>query len=200
VETRVLIHAIELQDEKHSVIIEEERPRLYRSTLTQQTIDSNRIYTLGKADGITNAYKIKYGKSEGINNCIVFASGSPTSLHPRSGILRDDQCIFAEGYFLVVLTLPDLNLAWHTKVDSAACFAVYHIPQYDGYLSHGELSIAFVSYTGEIKWSNTGKDIFTNGITLSSQSIEVIDFQDNKYQFDLRTGKRLSEKSDQFLI
>lgn len=187
-ETRVLIQAIKLQNEKHSVVIENERSRIYHLPMAQQVLGYDKMYTLGESDRVTNAYSITYGEDEGINRCLVFASGSQTSLDSRSGILRDNQCIFAIGCFLAALRLPDLTLAWHTKVDTASCFGVYHIPQYEGYVSHGELSIALVDYDGRIRWSQGGKDIFTNGFTLYDKTVEVIDFLNNEYRFDLQTG------------
>ena len=194
-ETRVLIQAIKLQNEKHTVFIENEQSRMYHMPMAQQAIDYDKIYTLGEAEHVTNAYRITYGEDEDINRCLVFAPGGQTSLDSRSGILRDNECIFAIGRVLAALKLPDLTLAWHTKVDIASCFGVYHIPQYEGYLSHGELSIAVVDYDGRIRWSKGGKDIFTNGITLSDKSVEVIDFLNNEYRFDLQTGNVMLRSS-----
>ncbi|MEP6988826.1 MAG: hypothetical protein ABI970_24710, partial [Chloroflexota bacterium] len=66
---------------------------------------------------------------------------------------------------------------------------VYHLPQLESYLTHGELDIARVSYDGEIIWSSSGKDIFSNGFTLYDTFVEAIDFNNEKYHIDLSTGQ-----------
>ena len=71
----------------------------------------------------------------------------------------------------------------------ATCFGVYHSLKHKCFISHGELEIARVSYSGEIIWQASGKDIFTNGFVLHDDYIETIDFNDQQYRIDIETGR-----------
>jgi len=87
------------------------------------------------------------------------------------------------------LHLPTLDLEWHTQTDWATCFGVYHSLKHKCFISYGELEIARVSYSGEIIWQASGKDIFTNGFVLHDDYIETIDFNDEQYRIDVETGR-----------
>jgi hypothetical protein len=65
---------------------------------------------------------------------------------------------------------------------------VYLSLKHSCYISHGELEIARVSYGGEVVWSASGNDIFTNGFSLHDDHIEVADFNDEKYRIEIETG------------
>lgn len=146
-------------------------------------------YTLGDAQYAPScAHGVKYGEPEVLHSCLVSAADGATGVHAASAILHNGKCILAISSFLACLQLPDLDLLWHTQVDMATCFGVYHLLRYESYLSHGELEIARVSYDGKIIWSSGGKDIFTNGFALHDEYVEVVDFNNEKYRIDLLTG------------
>jgi hypothetical protein len=65
---------------------------------------------------------------------------------------------------------------------------VYYLPQSDCLISHGECDIACLTLSGEIKWTATGKDIFSEGFSISDDHIEVTDFNHEKYRIDLADG------------
>jgi hypothetical protein len=66
---------------------------------------------------------------------------------------------------------------------------VYHSPQHDCLLSHGELEVARVSLSGEIVWGASGKDIFTEGFQIVGDHVEAIDFNHEVYRIDIATGR-----------
>jgi hypothetical protein len=74
-----------------------------------------------------------------------------------------------------------LELEWHTRTDDATCFGVYHSPENDCYLSHGELSVARQFYADEIEWARGGADIFTNGFCLTADRVEAVGWNGDVY-------------------
>lgn len=177
-----------LKANKHVVYIKDESSLLY-SDNTSQELNSYPIrYRLGDDHlGIKTAHSVHYGESKR-HTCLLFASGSSSTVHANSGLLYKDYCLVAVSSFLVCLQLPDLNLVWQTQVDESTCFGIYHLHRYESYLSHGELEIARVAYNGKILWSCGGKDIFTNGLTFYDNYVDVLDFNNEKYRIDLLTG------------
>jgi hypothetical protein len=122
-------------------------------------------------------------------SCIILAEGGATGIHEHSAILHGGRYIVAVGRYMCSLRLPLLELEWSTPVDTATCFGVYRSLKHACYISHGELEIARVSYSGEIVWSASGKDIFTGHFTLLEDFIEVVDFNDEKYRVELADGR-----------
>jgi hypothetical protein len=90
---------------------------------------------------------------------------------------------------LCSLSLPTLDLGWATKVDGATCFGVYYSPQHDCLLSHGEIEVARVNLSGEIVWSASGKDIFSEGFRVLDDEVEAVDFNHEVYRIDIVTGR-----------
>ena len=86
------------------------------------------------------------------------------------------------------LSLPRLALEWATKVDTATCFGVYYSAEHDCLLSHGEIEIARVSLCGDIVWSGSGRDIFSEGFRVGGKWVEATDFGGYIYRFDIATG------------
>ena len=121
-------------------------------------------------------------------SCILLAGGGASSVHEHSALIHEHSCIVAVGCYMCSLSIPALELGWQTQTDWATCFGVYHSPKYSCYISHGELEIARVSYSGEVEWRASGKDIFTNGFTLHEDYIEAVDFNDERYRIEIETG------------
>jgi hypothetical protein len=178
-----------LKHNGHAVILEDEQGYIHGDNLAQRRKVFEHIYALGEPSSPTSAHSAHYGEPEWRHSCLVLASRAPTTIHSQSGLLHDDQCILAVSNFLVALHLPDLSLSWASDVDSASIFGVYHLPQMQSYIVHGELDIARVAYNGHSLWSSGGKDIFTKGFTLYDHHIEAVDFNDEKYLIDLETGR-----------
>jgi hypothetical protein len=90
---------------------------------------------------------------------------------------------------LCSLSLPTLELKWATKVDTATCFGVYYCPQDNCLVSHGECEIARARLSGEIVWSASGRDIFSEGFRIVGDHVEAVDFYNGVYRIDIVTGR-----------
>jgi hypothetical protein len=82
-----------------------------------------------------------------------------------------------------------VRLLWHTRVDTATCFGVYDAPGYSSVISHGEVEIARLTYSGQLLWSASGRDIFSGDFELHEHHAEAIDFEGAHYRFELETGQ-----------
>lgn len=122
-------------------------------------------------------------------SCILGSAGGASGVHEHSAIVRADSLLIAVGPFIASLKLPELTLNWKVKTDWATCFGVYHSPENHCYLSHGECDVAGVSYDGAIRWSNSGADIFTNGFSVLQSQATAIDWNNDKYVWDIATGE-----------
>jgi hypothetical protein len=119
---------------------------------------------------------------------VLLAAGGSTGVHPYSAFARDDTCFVAVGPYVCALKLPTLRLLWHTCADPATCFGIYDASGYASIISHGELEIARLSYLGQLLWSASGRDIFSEGFELHKYHAEAIDFGGTRYKFELETG------------
>ena len=114
-------------------------------------------------------------------------------MHARSAIVAGAQCLVAVGKFIASLHIPSLALIWATQPDDVTCFGIYESRKHNCLISHGELLLSRLTHDGHIEWQAGGCNIFTNGFALHEDTIEVIDFENRKYLFDIVTGR---EKSD----
>jgi hypothetical protein len=119
---------------------------------------------------------------------ILLAEGGCSGVHAHSAVVRDETCFVAVGPFVCALEIPTLRLLWHTRADTATCFGVYDAPEYASIISHGELEIARLSYSGQLLWSGGGRDIFSEGFELYEHYAEAVDFDGTRYRFELETG------------
>lgn len=119
------------------------------------------------------------------HSCILLGEGGATGIHEHSVVVVGQRGFVAVGDAICSLSLPNLNLEWSTKVDEFTCFGVYYSHEHDCLLSHGEMEIARVSLSGEIVWSEGGKDIFTGRFQLAKDHIEVVDFNGHVYRIDI---------------
>ncbi len=124
-----------------------------------------------------------------LHSCILLAGGGATGVHSHSSIIVNDACFVAVGDMLCALSLPTLDLEWATKVDAATCFGVYYSDEHECLLSHGELEICRLTLSGEVVWSTGGKDIFSEGIRVTRDYVEAIDFNQNLYWIDIVSGR-----------
>jgi hypothetical protein len=120
---------------------------------------------------------------------VLLAGGGGSGVHAHSAFVHIDTCFVAVGPFVCALELPTLRLLWHTRTDAATCFGVYDAPGYASIISHGELEIARLSYSGQLLWSGGGRDIFSEGFELHEHHAEAIDFDGTRYRFELETGQ-----------
>lgn len=119
---------------------------------------------------------------------VLAAGGGCTSVHGHSALLRNGRLYLAVGRHLACLGMSPVELIWSKQVDAATCFGIYYEPLQDALISHGELDIARVSDDGELIWSQSGADIFTEGFYLRPECIEAIDFSGRRYCLSYGTG------------
>lgn len=122
------------------------------------------------------------------HSCILLASGGASGVHKNSSIIRNNKILVAVSCYVCCLEFPTLDLEWRTKSDWATCFGIYHSIKHNCYISHGECEIARLSYSGEIIWEVSGKDIFTGDFSLSEDWIEAVDFNDELCRINIETG------------
>ena len=96
-------------------------------------------------------------------NCVILAGGGASSVSIDTAIIKDSKCWIGIGDQLVCLSLPSLAMLWHKTIDGATCFGVFKSPDGEGLLIHGELDITKITFDGDILWSTSGKDIFSEG-------------------------------------
>jgi hypothetical protein len=125
----------------------------------------------------------------GTHSCVLLAGGGASRVNEHSAVVVNRSCFVGVGDMLCSLLVPSLDLKWATKVDSATCFGVYYSPQHECLLSHGELEVARMSLSGEIVWSASGKDIFSEGFQIVGDHVEAIDFNHEVYRLDIATGR-----------
>ena len=129
-----------------------------------------------------------YKAEEEIENVVLTAGGSVSSLWEKSALLDGDRLLITCGNEVYCLLLPTIKVCWHTQVDMATCFEI--VPYQDDYITHGEVEISRLNRQGEILWQFSGKDIFvspterTPSFTLTPKGIELIDFNYESYLID----------------
>jgi len=179
---------LQLQVDGYTVSMEDSSP--YAAGVAQDTVGFQREYCLGKMDfqaSSRHILRVLKVDSE-IASCMLQATGGASGVHEHSMLIDQRSCIVAVGPYLCSLALPSLDLEWQVQVDWATCFGVYRSQRHRCYLSHGEMGIACVSYSGELRWSNGGKDIFTGCFELKDDHIEVADFNGDVYRIEISSG------------
>lgn len=101
-------------------------------------------------------------------------------MHVHSAILENNRLCLAVGNFVACLNLPSLALAWAVEADTATCFGLYPIAE--GIICRGELEITRLSWTGEIVWQRSGRDIFTGPFALEPHWIAARDWNGSQYR------------------
>ncbi len=185
-----LAEMLELKIDNYRVVYSDDPT--YESGSADNVHSYHREYMLredGDETGLVSGHALRvYEDEELIASCILQAEGGPTGVHDQSAIIRKGSCVVAIGSFVVSLHIPTLELEWATQTDLATCFGVYFSESRDCIISHGEIEIARLSQDGEIVWSSSGADIFTNGITISDDYVRVVDFYDREYKFNIGNG------------
>ncbi len=125
---------------------------------------------------------------------IIGASGGVTGIHSNSLLELGDRVYVAVGPYVVCFTLSPFQYHWALKVDSATCFGIHFHKRTETLLSHGELEIARFSPSGEIIWSESGADIFSEAFTLRDDFIEATDFNGDVYRFQYLDGHKFAQQ------
>ena len=140
----------------------------------------------------SSCHGLIYSEADSQASLLFYAVGGASAVHPRSLCVIEEQCFAAVGPYVVCLSLPNLELRWSTKVDSATCFGIHLLADRQGLISHGELEVARVALSGEIVWAAGGADIFSEGLSVSDAHVTVTDFNQDEYVFDIETGHVLA--------
>ena len=115
--------------------------------------------------------------------------GGCSGIHKHSLVFYNGAAYIAVGRHIAKIIPHPFSVVWILQVDDATCFGVHANEDLNALLSHGELDICRFSETGEILWSASGADIFSEGFSLLSTHVEAIDFNQNIYRFGYERGE-----------
>jgi len=127
----------------------------------------------------------------------VCSSGGRTGVHPNCSILENDRLLVCCGNKVFCLRIPELDLLWETKADSATCFGIYKFG--DSYIINGELEISRLDALGRALWKFSGSDIFITPVgkddfRFEAGVIEAVDWSGQRFRIDAVTGEALQRK------
>lgn len=114
--------------------------------------------------------------------------GGTTGVHSHSLIFTGGFCYLALSDHVICFRLNPFEVKWAIQTDMATCFGVYYQKERNVLISHGEIEISRFTEGGQILWSASGNDIFTEGFSLRPEYIEAIDFYGKKYHFSYDSG------------
>jgi hypothetical protein len=156
--------------------------------------DNVRHYPFSQSSAIGDTASSIHGVLLNEKPLVVFgACGGASCIHSHSALVQRGTVYLAVGNSVFSFQPAPFEFGWALEVDQATCFGVYFHPQKNALISHGELEISRFSGTGEIIWSASGADIFSGGLTLHSDCIEVVDFNKKSYYFSYENGEYQSK-------
>lgn len=132
---------------------------------------------------------------EVLTSALLISSGGTTGIHETFSLIDDNKFLICCAHTIFCLALPDLDLLWHTKADSATCFEIFNYQ--DGYIVHGELEISRLDKHGSLIWQFGGTDIFvtTNrygDFEVKGSLIIAKNWDGLEYTVDIETGQAIS--------
>lgn len=116
------------------------------------------------------------------------AAGGCSAVHEHSAVVLNFKLYLAVGDSVVCFAYGDRTLTWASVVDGATCFGIYYEPKRACLISHGELEVARLDESGNVLWSSSGADIFSEGFRLEEEFVLVTDFNKRDYRFSYETG------------
>jgi hypothetical protein len=126
---------------------------------------------------------------DGLPAAVFGACGGTTRPHPGSLLKQGGRYYLAVGSFVVCFSASPFEHHWSLAVDPATCFGVYCCVDSGALIAHGELEISRFTDAGNIVWSASGADIFSEGFALRAGIAEAVDFNGKVYRFDLSDGR-----------
>jgi len=145
-----------------------------------------------KNDYISCAHGLLTGDIESPDKSVVLLGiGGATGVHIHSLVCTENNCFVAVGDSVYSIAIPSLELNWCVKVDFATCFGIYLLPENNCLISWGEVDIKRLNLNGEISWSFSGADIFTENLEILENCIEVTDFNNQIYKIDIKSGQSI---------
>jgi hypothetical protein len=175
---------LRLQAQPYTIIIRDIPASSSLETLEQ--LSYTHAFTFGSYLYVRKVIEV-YDQNQPISTCL-FSSDIGVAAVEQSAIIIDKTCYIAVAQYIFALALPDLTAQWKCAVDASICFGVYALPLSNGLISHGEQDIARLALNGTIAWTSSGKDIFTNGMTIDDDHIIAVDFNNETYHIDIATG------------
>ncbi len=168
----------------------------YSASSTDNIRKYSKEYLLGEDFRNAPRFGIFVKNSDGFeNSCFILGNSIGHPTHDNMAVVVGKNLFVSIGNLVCCFDIPSLTLVWHREVDTGISYSVHVSPDKKGIISHGELEITKVSFDGEIIWSVSGKDIFTGGFTIFSDHIEVVDFNNERYNITLSDGQiSLQEK------
>ncbi len=128
--------------------------------------------------------------SEGVvASCLICAGGAHCPPTADSVLAVQDNLVLSIGNSICCLAIPTLALRWSAIVDTVCCYAVHSSPDHIGFITHGELEIAKVDFSGKIMWTVSGGDIFSREFAILDDHVEVTDWNSYKYRIELSSGR-----------
>jgi hypothetical protein len=126
-----------------------------------------------------------------VNSACVCASGGHTGIHSNCSILNNDRLLICCASKVFCLTVPNLELLWSTKADSATCFEIFKFE--DSFIIHGELEISRLDPHGKALWKFSGSEIFTTptgkeDFKINAGLVEATTWDGVKFCLDAKTG------------
>ena len=121
-------------------------------------------------------------------SAIIGSQGGGTTIHKTSYIVKENRIVICCSDTVFCLSIPDLDLYWKTKCDTATCFQIFKYK--DDYIVHGELEISRLGSDGKILWQQGGEDIFVTlnsgkgDFVITPDYILATDWGNRKYKFD----------------
>ncbi|VTR93114.1 Uncharacterized protein OS=Burkholderia sp. MSh2 GN=GQ57_25150 PE=4 SV=1 [Gemmata massiliana] len=128
-----------------------------------------------------------------VQACLLIGGGGTSGVHAHSAVCIGGRCYVAVGDSVCALSVPGLDLVWRSRVDSLTCFGVHYLPEFQCFISHGELEIARFDLNGKVTWQTSGRDIFSEGFAIHGEVIEATDFYKTTYRIDIETGRIVAE-------
>lgn len=167
-------------------------------TYSQGSTDNRRKYDYeyGGEDKFHHAcaHGVLVGDSEEPEvSAVILGIGGATGTHKHSFAYKDDTCFIAAGDSVFALGIPELDIKWSKKVDFATCFGIYYLVERDCLISWGEVDVLRMKPGGEEVWSFCGADIFTEGMEIHENSIELTDFNNRVYTIDIDSGNEVEK-------
>ena len=120
---------------------------------------------------------------------IILGTGGVTGVHENSIAHTQNICFIAAGDSVFALEVPSLKILWCKQVDLSTCFGVFWVEKQGCLITWGEIFVCRLSMDGNKVWETSGADIFTQGFGMAGDTIEMIDFNNDKYRINIHNGK-----------
>ena len=190
-----------MKDASKILVLENQVIKLYdESNFELESVDNlknyNHVYINGDHNALTSKIGIEiYENEKLLSGCLIASEGGGTGVFKNSALISYGGIIICCANTIFKLTIPDLQLEWKTKADSATCFGIYSLET--DYVIHGELEIIRLDKNGKIIWQKSGRDIWVTAegiddFAVHKNYISATDWEYNRYKFDFN-GNFLEE-------